>query len=166
MGTVTTTGAGIGTASTTSTRTGPFSSSNNNLVNTSYETITNYYPLYRFIDRGMRWIMTFLDTSWKLVYASIVRDTLLVYFFLYICLPKEVIPRSDVFICVVVFIFSLFSGFLSVLCYEYAAQLFPSQKAHQAYAGNLMNMTFQLSAFTAVLLGLFVIFKAPSTFST
>merc|ERR1712227_764747 len=88
-------------------------------------------------------------------------DTLLVYFFLYIGLPN-IIPRSDVVIGFCVFIFSLFSGFLSVLCYEYAARLFPAQKAHQAYAGTLMNLTFQLSAFSAVLLGLAVMLKAES----
>lgn len=58
--------------------------------------------------------------------------------------------RSDLFISFNVGIFSALSGYLTVLIYEYAAEGLDG--AAQTYATGLLNMSFQLAAFTAVLM--------------
>ncbi len=51
--------------------------------------------------------------------------------------------RSDIFIVIYVALFSLASGYVSVLTYEYAAgdDLTTAERAH---ATNIMNMCFQV----------------------
>jgi len=62
--------------------------------------------------------------------------------------------RSDLFISANVGIFSALSGYLTVLIYEYAAEGLDG--AAQTYATGLLNMSFQLAAFTAVLLSVLI----------
>jgi len=68
---------------------------------------------------------------------------LTILFFLYIAVPN--FPQNDVLIALQVGIFSILSGYFSVLCYEYAAMQFDC-KAFQAYAGTIMNLTFQVGS--------------------
>jgi hypothetical protein len=51
--------------------------------------------------------------------------------------------RSDVFICVLVGVFSTASGYLVVLIYEYAASN-DLTKAERAHATNILNIGFQV----------------------
>ena len=60
-----------------------------------------------------------------------------------------------VFICIIVSIFSMLSGYFTVLIYEYAAED-GLDKAAQTYATALLNICFQLAAFTAVLLSVLI----------
>jgi len=86
----------------------------------------------------------------QLMWWSVARLALAVLFFAYIVVPG--FPQNDTFITFVVGIFSVGSGYLSVLAYEYAA-LQVRSKAAQAMAATLMNTTFQYAAFSSVLSG-------------
>lgn len=74
------------------------------------------------------------------------------------------VPKNDFFIILVVCIFSVLSGYLAVLSYEYAAGSLKT-KAGQSMAGTLMNSTFQFAAFSAVIMGVAIsdmgVFKDP-----
>lgn len=100
----------------------------------------------------------------QLVRIAAIRLLLLVVFFCYI--GFDWMPKSDAFIIGVVAIFSILSGYLAVLSYEYAAASLQT-KAGQSMAGTLMNSTFQTAAFTAVIMGVVVsqsgLFKDPSS---
>ena len=63
------------------------------------------------------------------------------------------VPQSDLFIIIDIGIFSVSSGYLGIISYEYAARDFKSTAA-KSYAATLMNTTFQISMFLAVLLGI------------
>ncbi len=52
--------------------------------------------------------------------------------------------RSDLFVIIYVGVFSLLSGYLSILTYEYAAASQVSS-AERAQATNILNMCFQVS---------------------
>ena len=95
----------------------------------------------------------FLRKSRQILIAAILRVSLMILFFVYILVPT--FPRSDVFICIVVSVFSLLSGYFTVLIYEYAAED-GLDKAAQTYATALLNICFQLAAFTAVLLSVII----------
>lgn len=94
-----------------------------------------------------------LTHGWQLAIAAGLRLSLLVAFFLYI--TTSVIPRSDVFICVIVAVHSLLSGYFAILLYEYAARDVQS-KAAKTYAATLLNTTFQFAAFTSVVASMIV----------
>ena len=51
--------------------------------------------------------------------------------------------RSDAFICILVGVFSMASGYLVVLIYEYAASN-DLTKAERAHATNILNIGFQV----------------------
>lgn len=80
------------------------------------------------------------------------------HFFLYLQFPLTLLflplSRSDLFIGMVVGAFSALSGYLTVLIYEYAAEGLDG--AAQTYATGLLNMSFQLAAFTAVSLSVLI----------
>jgi hypothetical protein len=95
----------------------------------------------------------FLKKSRQILIAAILRVSLMILFFVYVLVPS--FPRSDVFICIIVSIFSLLSGYFTVLIYEYAAED-GLDKAAQTYATALLNICFQLAAFTAVLLSVII----------
>jgi hypothetical protein len=67
---------------------------------------------------------------------------LLVIFFLYAFVPG--FPQSDWFIIIFVAVYSVSSGYLAVLSYEYAAPSTMS-RSQRAHAANIMNMSFQVS---------------------
>ena len=77
----------------------------------------------------------------QLVRLAGMRMILMVVFFSYIAF--DWIPKSDAFIILVVLVFSVLSGYLAVISYEYAAGSL-NTKAGQAMAGTLMNSTFQV----------------------
>lgn len=95
----------------------------------------------------------FVRTMQSLVRMALLRMILMVIFFMYIIFPGLI--QSDLFITIVVAMFSVLSGYLSVLSYEYAAAAM-STKAGQSLAGTMMNSTFQLAAFSSVILGVLV----------
>ena len=68
--------------------------------------------------------------------------------------PPQV-PRADWFLVADVALFSVFSGYLGIIAYEYAARDFRSA-ADKAHAATLMNTTFQVSMFLAVALGILI----------
>lgn len=78
----------------------------------------------------------------QLVRLAALRLVLLVVFFCYI--GFDWMPQSDAFIITVVALFSIMSGYLAVLSYEYAAGALQT-KAGQSMAGTLMNSTFQVT---------------------
>ena len=57
--------------------------------------------------------------------------------------------RNDWFICGVVGLFSILNGYFSVLIYEYAASA-DLNAAGRTHATSILNMAFQLAAFTSV----------------
>ena len=72
----------------------------------------------------------------------------MILFFVYLFSPD--IPRSDIFISILVGLFSILSGYFTVLIYEYAAHDGLDQ-ASQTYATQLLNICFQIAAFTSVI---------------
>ncbi len=106
---------------------------------------------------------SFVRSKDQIVRIAWVRMTLMVIFFSYI--GFDWFPKSDIFIICIVCIFSVLSGYLAVLSYEYAAASLET-KAGQALSGALMNSTFQLAAFSAVIMGVLVsnsgVFEDPS----
>lgn len=93
----------------------------------------------------------FVQTDSQLWNGTIWRLFLLFTYFLYIFLPGAWVPRSDVFVCFIVGVFSLINGYFAVLIYEYAADRVKDKgKNAQAYATTLLNITFQISSFLAV----------------
>jgi len=52
--------------------------------------------------------------------------------------------RSDVYVCSIVAVYALLSGYFTVLIYEYAARDVNS-KAAQSYAGSVLNLFFQVN---------------------
>jgi len=95
----------------------------------------------------------FIREPHQLMWASVARLGLAVVFFAYIILPG--FPQNDTFITFIVGIFSVGSGYLSVLAYEYAA-LQVKSKAAQSYAATLMNTSFQYAAFSSVVSGVII----------
>eukprot|EP00615_Pteridomonas_danica_P010569 CAMPEP_0114367360 /NCGR_PEP_ID=MMETSP0101-20121206/29998_1 /TAXON_ID=38822 ORGANISM="Pteridomonas danica, Strain PT" /NCGR_SAMPLE_ID=MMETSP0101 /ASSEMBLY_ACC=CAM_ASM_000211 /LENGTH=364 /DNA_ID=CAMNT_0001516943 /DNA_START=425 /DNA_END=1522 /DNA_ORIENTATION=- len=107
---------------------------------------------------------SWISNKHQLVRIAAIRLILLVVFFCYIAF--DWMPKSDVFIITIVAVFSILSGYLAVLSYEYAAASLQT-KAGQSMAGTLMNSTFQTAAFTAVTMGVIVsqlgLFEDPSS---
>mmetsp|Transcript_66440 Transcript_66440/g.130291 ORF Transcript_66440/g.130291 Transcript_66440/m.130291 type:complete len:551 (-) Transcript_66440:273-1925(-) len=95
----------------------------------------------------------FLKTKDNLVVVAWVRLLLMAVFFAYIAF--DWFPKNDYFVVGLVCVFSVLSGYLAVLSYEYAAASLQT-KAGQSMAGTLMNSTFQMAAFIAVLMGVIV----------
>mmetsp|Transcript_53057 Transcript_53057/g.147184 ORF Transcript_53057/g.147184 Transcript_53057/m.147184 type:complete len:344 (-) Transcript_53057:138-1169(-) len=91
----------------------------------------------------------FCKNKEQIVKIAWARISLMFVFFGYIAFPG-LFPRSDIFIVVVVCVFSVLSGYLAVLSYEYAAASLET-KAGQSVCGTLMNSTFQMACFTAVI---------------
>ena len=112
---------------------------------------------------------SFVQNKDQIVRIAWFRMVLMVIFFAYIAF--DWIPKNDFFIVSVVCVFSVLSGYLAVLSYEYAAASLET-KAGQALSGTLMNSTFQLAAFSAVIMGVIVsnsgVFEDPtvSSYST
>jgi hypothetical protein len=79
-----------------------------------------------------------LSTKDMLVRVAVLRLALMGVFFGYIAFGWQ----SDVFVVGIIMVFSVLSGYLSVLSYEYAAASVHT-KAGQASSGALMNTTFQ-----------------------
>ncbi len=96
---------------------------------------------------------SFVRRKDQIARIALMRMILMVVFFAYIAF--DWIPKSDLFIISLVCLFSVLSGYLAVLSYEYAAASVQT-KAGQSLAGTLMNSTFQLAAFSAVVLGVVV----------
>lgn len=96
---------------------------------------------------------SFVRRKDQVVRIALMRMILMIVFFAYILF--DWIPKSDLFIALLVCVFSVLSGYLAVLSYEYAAASVQT-KAGQSLAGTLMNSTFQLAAFSAVVLGVIV----------
>ncbi len=96
---------------------------------------------------------SFVQHKDQIVRVAWFRMVLMVIFFAYIAF--DWIPKNDFFIISVVCIFSILSGYLAVLSYEYAAASLET-KAGQSLSGTLMNSTFQLAAFSAVIMGVIV----------
>jgi hypothetical protein len=93
----------------------------------------------------------FVQTDTQLWNGTMWRLLLLLTYFLYIFLPETWVPRSDIFVCSIVGLFSLINGYFAVLIYEYAAHRVEDKgKNAQAYATTLLNITFQISSFLAV----------------
>jgi hypothetical protein len=120
----------------------------------------------------------FLQENHHVLSASVARISLMLVFFCYVFIasfPKWVAlssflllfclfvrfltltplnHRSDFFISLNVGFFSALSGYLTVLIYEYAVDGLDG--AAQTYATGLLNMSFQLAAFSAVLLSVLI----------
>lgn len=107
-------------------------------------------------------VLLLVQNKNQLVMAASMRMTLMVVFFSYI--GFDWIPKNDFFIVFIVCIFSVLSGYLAVLSYEYASAAVET-KAAQSIAGAMMNSTFQAAAFSAVMMGVAVsemgVFKDP-----
>ena len=82
-----------------------------------------------------------LQTKDQLVRIAGLRLLFMVVFFAYIAFGWQ----SDAFVIGIIMVFSVLSGYLSVLSYEYAAASVHT-KAGQAFSGALMNTTFQVSS--------------------
>ena len=95
---------------------------------------------------------SFIQTNQTLLLASMLRIILMILFFVYLFVPS--FPRSDVYISILVGIFSVLSGYFTVLIYEYAAR--GKDGAAQTYATQLLNICFQIAAFTAVALSVII----------
>lgn len=95
----------------------------------------------------------FMGTPSGLMWSAIARGALAVVFFLYISVPG--FPQNDTFVTFLIGIFSVGSGYISVLAYETAALQVKSKSA-QTYAATLMNTSFQYAAFTSVVCGVIV----------
>mmetsp|Transcript_17593 Transcript_17593/g.55012 ORF Transcript_17593/g.55012 Transcript_17593/m.55012 type:complete len:450 (-) Transcript_17593:1784-3133(-) len=95
----------------------------------------------------------FLKTGHHLAVFAIARLLFSLVYFLYVFLPN--LPRSDVFVVADIAVFSLTSGYVGIISYEYAARDFKTAAA-KTYAATLMNTTFQLSMFLAVALGILI----------
>eukprot|EP01038_Epipyxis_sp_PR26KG_P013351 gene13351-17907_t len=91
----------------------------------------------------------FLKTNNHLLIAAIIRVCILGIFFIYTF--ASVLPQNDIFICIFVGLYSAASGYLTVLIYEYAATE-DMPKAARTRATNMLNMSFQIAAFSAVVM--------------
>lgn len=96
---------------------------------------------------------SFIKTPDQLLQVAMIRGFLLIIFFLYTFIPS--FPQSDWFIVFFVACYSLSSGYIAVLCYEYAASETLS-RAQRAHAASILNMSFQLAAFVAVLMSVLI----------
>jgi hypothetical protein len=83
---------------------------------------------------------SWLQTKDQLVRIAGLRLLFMAVFFAYIAFGWQ----SDTFIIGIIMVFSVLSGYLSVLSYEYAAASVQT-KAGQALSGALMNTTFQVN---------------------
>ena len=92
-----------------------------------------------------------LRTGDQLAAFAVARLVFAAIFFVYIFVPG--VPQSDLFITVDVALFSVSSGYLGIISYEYAARDCKSTAA-KSHAATLMNTTFQISMFLAVLLSI------------
>ena len=119
------------------------------------------YFIRLFSDLLGRPLARMVRPSWarepnQLVWIACGRLSLMAVFFLYIAGGHGGwFPQSDVFITLVTCVFSVASGYLAVLSYEYAAAA-GETKAAQAYAGTRMNTAFQIATFTSVVAGVAV----------
>lgn len=95
---------------------------------------------------------SFIQTNQRLLMASMLRIVLMVLFFVYLFVPS--FPRSDIYVSILVGIFSVLSGYFTVLIYEFAAR--GKDGAAQTYATQLLNICFQIAAFTAVSLSVII----------
>jgi hypothetical protein len=102
-----------------------------------------------------------LKRRWALLWLALGRQSLTVLFFIYISLERS-IPRSDAGVVLGVAVFSVLSGYISVLAYECAARACATKRA-QAQGAIVLNTAFQTAAFIAVLLS--VILAESSIFS-
>jgi hypothetical protein len=96
---------------------------------------------------------SFIKTPDQLLQVAMIRGFLLVIFFAYTFIPS--FPQSDWFIVFFVACYSLSSGYIAVLCYEYAASETLS-RAQRAHAASILNMSFQIAAFVAVLMSVLI----------
>jgi len=94
----------------------------------------------------------FIQTNQRLLMASIFRIILMILFFVYLFVPS--FPRSDIYISILVGFYSVLSGYFTVLIYEFAAR--GKDGAAQTYATQLLNICFQIAAFTAVSLSVII----------
>ncbi len=95
---------------------------------------------------------SFIQTNQRLLIASMLRIILMILFFVYLFVPS--FPRSDAYVSILVGVFSVLSGYFTVLIYEYAAR--GKDGAAQTYATQLLNICFQIAAFTAVSLSVII----------
>jgi hypothetical protein len=95
---------------------------------------------------------SFIQTNQRLLMASMLRVVLMILFFVYLFVPS--FPRSDIYVSILVGIFSVLSGYFTVLIYEFAAR--GKDGAAQTYATQLLNICFQIAAFTAVSLSVII----------
>ena len=101
----------------------------------------------------------FIRTPQQVVSASYARLILFFSFFIYVFAPQYFffLPQNDVLICVIVGIFSVINGYFAVIIYEYASnEVLYMGKTAQNFATALLNITFQFSAFLAVLCSILV----------
>mmetsp|Transcript_3343 Transcript_3343/g.9845 ORF Transcript_3343/g.9845 Transcript_3343/m.9845 type:complete len:148 (-) Transcript_3343:21-464(-) len=94
-----------------------------------------------------------LRTGQHLAVFSVARLVFSITYFVYVFAPG--VPQADWFVVADVAAFSVFSGYLGIIAYEYAARDFRSA-ADKAHASTLMNTTFQVSMFLAVSLGILI----------
>lgn len=94
-----------------------------------------------------------LGNSTQLAAFAIARLIFSLIFFVYVFVPG--VPQSDTFIIADVAIFSLTSGYIGIISYEYAARDFKTA-AKKSYAATLMNTTFQYATFLAVVLSILI----------
>ena len=95
----------------------------------------------------------FLATDRNLANFAIWRTAGAAIFFVYVFVPG--VPQSDLFIILYVAVFSVGSGYIGIVSYEYAARDLKSTAA-KSYSATLMNTTFQVSMFLAVMLSILI----------
>ena len=94
-----------------------------------------------------------VSTKDDVVRIAVLRMSLMFTFFCYIGIPW--FPKNDAFVIILISVFSVLSGYLAVLSYEYAAASLKT-KAGQSMSGAIMNSTFQMAAFSAVTMSLII----------
>lgn len=104
-------------------------------------------PLARF------WRPWYLRHNHQVLMGALFRIALMLLFFAYLFI--DALPRSDLFACILVGSFSILSGYFTVLIYEYASHD-GLDGAAQIYATQLLNISFQIAAFTAVFLSVII----------
>lgn len=71
-------------------------------------------------------------------------------FFIYVFTP--LLPQNDIFVCILVGLFSVVNGYFAVLIYEYASNTCVAMGRNaQIYGTTLLNLTFHASTFTSVI---------------
>lgn len=95
----------------------------------------------------------FLKKKEHVLKGALLRVLIMVVFFLYISVPS--FPQSDFFIIFIVAIFSVLAGYFTVLIYEFACKDYADEKK-RTFATSLLNISFQLAAFTSVISSVYV----------